>query len=215
MAATGVFIDVDDSSIYKPYIESLWWNKVSVGTSGTQPYVDLVFSPSSDIPNQQLLTFIVRALVANLEPTLEKDGRAPDLYSDMPASSVYHPYVQKATKMGVNCGPDRETAPIDYGPGLIRAANCTTRAQMATFVVRARRWTLFDPASATFYLDVPTTHKYYKYVETLHKYGVTAGTGPGLFSPDICIPREQMAVFIVKGFELQLDPRPGAPTGSG
>jgi hypothetical protein len=52
------------------------------------------------------------------------------------------------------------------------------------------------PAVATFPVDVPTNHPFFRYIEALAEAGITAGTGPGAFSPDDPVTRGQMAVFL-------------------
>jgi hypothetical protein len=52
------------------------------------------------------------------------------------------------------------------------------------------------PAVATFPVDVPTSHPFFRYIEALADAGITAGTGPGAFSPDDPVTRGQMAVFL-------------------
>jgi hypothetical protein len=53
-----------------------------------------------------------------------------------------------------------------------------------------------SPAVATFPVDVPTTHPFFRFIEALAASGVTAGCGPGVFCPDDPITRGQMAVFL-------------------
>lgn len=48
--------------------------------------------------------------------------------------------------------------------------------------------------------DVPEDAYYAPYVAWAYKYGVTAGTGDGKFSPDVFVTREQMATFFVNYF---------------
>lgn len=52
------------------------------------------------------------------------------------------------------------------------------------------------PGVATFPLDVPTNHPFFRYIEALADAGITAGTAPGEFSPDQAVTRGQMAVFL-------------------
>jgi S-layer family protein len=57
------------------------------------------------------------------------------------------------------------------------------------------------PAVATF-LDVPTTHGFFQFVEALAASGITAGCGSGNFCPDAPLTRGQMAVFLSKALGL-------------
>jgi len=57
------------------------------------------------------------------------------------------------------------------------------------------------PASATF-LDVPTSHPFFQFVEALAASGITSGCGGGNFCPDAPVTRGQMAVFLSKALGL-------------
>ncbi len=59
----------------------------------------------------------------------------------------------------------------------------------------ATTWTVHVGNSFT---DVPTTHPFYLYVETLFHMQVTSGCGPGLYCPATPVTRAQMAVFLLK-----------------
>jgi hypothetical protein len=52
------------------------------------------------------------------------------------------------------------------------------------------------PAVASFPVDVPTSHPFFRFVEALAAAGITGGTGPGRFSPDSPVTRGQMAAFL-------------------
>ncbi|HEY7574406.1 MAG TPA: S-layer homology domain-containing protein [Thermoanaerobaculia bacterium] len=58
------------------------------------------------------------------------------------------------------------------------------------------------PLVATFPVDVPTTHPFFRFVEALASSGITAGTGPGTFGPDDPVTRGQMAVFLAVALGL-------------
>ncbi len=57
------------------------------------------------------------------------------------------------------------------------------------------------PGTATF-LDVPTSHPFFQFVEALAKAGITSGCGGGNYCPDDPITRGQMAVFISRALGL-------------
>jgi glucose/arabinose dehydrogenase len=51
------------------------------------------------------------------------------------------------------------------------------------------------------FLDVPTTHFAYQYIQAVYNAGVTAGCGTRLYCPDATTTRAQMAVFLLKARE--------------
>jgi hypothetical protein len=58
------------------------------------------------------------------------------------------------------------------------------------------------PATATF-LDVPTNHVFFQFIEALAASGITGGCGGGNYCPDSSVTRGQMAVFLAKALGLQ------------
>jgi hypothetical protein len=55
-------------------------------------------------------------------------------------------------------------------------------------------------AVATF-PDVPTTHPFFHYVETIYQLGITGGCAGGNYCPTNPVTRAQMAVFLLKALE--------------
>jgi len=53
------------------------------------------------------------------------------------------------------------------------------------------------PANATF-LDVPTSHAFFQFIEALAASGVTAGCGGGNYCPNDPVTRGQLAVFLAR-----------------
>ena len=87
---------------------------------------------------------------------------------------------------------------------ILVSAPATLVANSAMFgaaVVTWRRVVPAGPATATFN-DVPTTHIFYRWIETLAASGITGGCGGGGYCPDAPITRGQMAVFIAQALGL-------------
>jgi hypothetical protein len=58
------------------------------------------------------------------------------------------------------------------------------------------------PAVATFPVDVPTSHPFFRFIEALAAAGITAGCNAGAFCPDQAVTRGQMAVFLAAALGL-------------
>jgi hypothetical protein len=58
------------------------------------------------------------------------------------------------------------------------------------------------PAVATFPVDVPTSHPFFRFIEALAAAGITAGCDVGEFCPDDPLTRGQMAVFLAAALGL-------------
>jgi len=77
-----------------------------------------------------------------------------------------------------------------------------TRAQMAVFMWKALHASEPPPACEGVFNDVPCPSQFADYVEGIYNEGITAGCGGGDYCPDASITNTQMAVFLVKAFEL-------------
>jgi hypothetical protein len=58
------------------------------------------------------------------------------------------------------------------------------------------------PAVASFPLDVPTTHPFFRFVEAMAASGLTGGCGAGSFCPDQAVTRGQLSVFLASALGL-------------
>jgi ABC-type transport system substrate-binding protein len=78
-----------------------------------------------------------------------------------------------------------------------------TRAQMAVFLLRARYGSNYTPPNATgVFADVPVGYWADDWIEQLAAESITGGCGAGIYCPDAPVTRAQMAVFLVRTFNL-------------
>lgn len=76
---------------------------------------------------------------------------------------------------------------------------------MAVLVLETLDSSFTPPASTTpFFGDVPASSPFWPWVEELARRGVVVGCGGGNYCPTSVVTREQMGVFIGKGFGLSL-----------
>jgi hypothetical protein len=85
------------------------------------------------------------------------------------------------------------------GGNLFEPNRKITRAEFTALMVRALQIT---EASSTAFEDVPASSWYAKDVSIAYKAGIIQGTSRSKFSPDVTITREEMAVLIVRSYEL-------------
>jgi hypothetical protein len=113
-------------------------------------------------------------------------------------------YIQGVYDDGITAGCQAPGEALRFCP-----RQTIPRGQMAVFVEKGKRGAAFvpPPCSGTF-VDVacpPTpSDPYGDWIELLFTDGVTAGcqTDPALFCPGQAIPNEQMAVFLVRAFQI-------------
>jgi hypothetical protein len=76
---------------------------------------------------------------------------------------------------------------------------------MAVFLLRAKHGAGYDPPAPTgLFMDVPVSQPSTKWIEQLAREGITGGCGGGNFCPDDPVTRGQMAVFLVRAFNLPM-----------
>lgn len=76
-------------------------------------------------------------------------------------------------------------------------------ASLVLYKVRAQ-WVrqVSPPPAAARFLDVPTNHPFFRFVEALAASGITGGCGGNLYCPDAAVTRGQMAVFLATALGL-------------
>jgi len=110
-------------------------------------------------------------------------------FNDAPDNYLYFTEIGLMSAHGITNG---------CSPGLFCVEAPTSRSQMAAFVIRSIGE--FDPpvpVGQTF-VDVPPTNPFFPFVERLAALGITSGCSPGHYCPDQDIPRDQMAVFVIR-----------------
>jgi hypothetical protein len=81
--------------------------------------------------------------------------------------------------------------------------NPVTRAQMAVFLLKAKHGSSYMPPAATgVFSDVPVGYWADRWIEQLALEVITSGCGPETYCPESDVTRAQMAVFLVKAFNL-------------
>lgn len=116
-------------------------------------------------------------------------GQTNTEFADVSPGQYFAGAVYWATANAVTAGYSAE------GPLFAPALNCT-RGQMVTFLWRAAGCPEPEEILSPF-LDVQnTTDYYYRAVLWAVERGITAGTGPGLFSPNATVSRAQTVTFL-------------------
>lgn len=123
-------------------------------------------------------------------------------FADVKSGSWYEAAVLYARANGFFDGTSATTFEPD-GP--------MTRAMFVTVLGRMAGVKAADYGGATGFADVKEGAWYAPFVKWAARYGITAGTGNGAFSPNGEITREEMAVFFVRYFET-FDAMPKADT---
>ena len=114
--------------------------------------------------------------------------RPPASFNDI-AGDVHAANIVAVAEFGVAAG---------YPDGSFRPGAAVTRGQMASFLVRA----LDLPSTSTGSLSDIAGHTHEASIRSLAAWGITTGYPDGTFRPNSPVSREQMATFLVRGFEF-------------
>jgi hypothetical protein len=129
-----------------------------------------------------------------LNVTLTGSGVGGQVFGDVSPFSFAENHINSMFYNGITLGCS--AAPLLFCPNEL-----VTRGQMAAFIIRAREGEpQTGPATPTF-SDVLPGHLFFRHVERMAALKITLGIGNGLYGPDLNIPREQMAAFIVRALE--------------
>ena len=113
----------------------------------------------------------------------------------MPLSNGFAKWIEQLANESITAG---------CGNGNYCPNASVTRAQMAVFLLKSKHGLGYVPpaATGTLFTDVPASNGFAKWIEQLANEGISGGCGAGNFCPEAPVTRAQMAVFLVKAFEL-------------
>ncbi len=183
------FADVSETYWAKSYIESLYYAGITSGC-GLDPSV--VFCPDSVVTRAQMAVFLLRSIHGPSYIPPEVDGSTG--FNDVPVDHSVAAWIKQLAAEGITGG---------CGSGNYCPDATVTRDQMAVFLLRAKYTSAYIPPSATgVFTDVPVDYWAAPWIEQLASEGITGGCGIGNYCPNGPVTRSQMAVFLVRTFDL-------------
>ena len=199
----SVFHDVDPTNPKSPYITSLYAHGYAIGCNN-DPFE---FCPWQKLTRAEMAVLIVRA---HNGPDFEPDEPQQVLFVDVDLSAWYAPWVHQLYQDGYTAGCS--TQPLRFCPDEL-----VTKAELAVFIVRAihRAEPGYQPPPAQgLFVDADPQVWWAKWAEEAYNAGIMSACG-GVhslrFCPDIAETRRQVAVYMVRGFDLPLPPEPEDP----
>jgi hypothetical protein len=182
------FLDVPQADIFHDYVEKLFRNGVTAGCGAG------AYCRDFPVTRAQMAVFLLKAKLGS--------GYAPPpctgmVFNDVPCTGgIFDPWIEDLAGRGITggCGGG------DYCP-----ANPVTRAQMAVFLLKTDLGSSYVPpaCTGTVFNDVPCTGGIFDpWIEDLAGRNITGGCGGGNYCPADPNTRGQMAVFLVKTFDL-------------
>ncbi|MBI5964614.1 MAG: S8 family serine peptidase [Chloroflexi bacterium] len=182
------FADVPNTHTAWQYIERLYISGIT-GGCGTGP---LIYCPGTNVTRAQMAVFILRAEHGASYVPPPATGT---VFTDVPVGSFGAAFIEQLKAEGITSG----CTPTTFCP------NATiTRGQMAVFLLRGEHGSAYIPPSATgtVFTDVTVSTPYAAFIEQLFAEGITSGCGGGNYCPSSPVTRAEMAVLLVRTFNL-------------
>lgn len=142
------------------------------------------------------------------EPAAEPDAAIPARFIDVSENHRFYAPIDWMRRTGLST-VIRTSEGIAYWP---KAR--LSREAMAAFLFRASGETDYEPPASSYFVDVPTGHKFYREISWLRATGITTGIrgSQGLeFQPSTRLSRQAMAAFM---YRAAGSPNYSAPTTS-
>jgi uncharacterized repeat protein (TIGR03803 family) len=179
------FLDVEPADSFHDYIESIFRNGITAGCGAGD------YCRNSSVTRAQMAVFLLKAKHGSIYLPPACTG----VFGDVACPSTFADWIEQLAAEGITGG---------CGNGNYCPNNPVQRDQMAVFLLKAEHGSAYvpPPCAATFG-DVTCPSLFADWIERLAAEGITGGCGGGNYCPTNSNTRGQMAVFLVKTFNLQ------------
>jgi LasA protease len=186
----GIFDDVPFDGFARAQIETIYNDGITGGCSA----LPLSYCPETTVTRAQMAVFLERGIHGSSynPPIVGGDTGFEDVLPDYWAAAWIKQLAVDGITGGCGSGKYCPEAPV-------------TRAQMAVFLLRSKYGSSYSPPTvggSTGFTDVDTTYWAAAWIKQLVAEGITAGCGSDTYCPDAPVTRAQMAVFLVRTFNL-------------
>ena len=186
----GTFWDVHLNYWAWDFIERLY-NAGITGGCSTNP---IRYCPETIVNRAQMAVFLLRGIHGSSYNPPAVGGSTG--FGDVPTNYWAAAWIKQLAAEGITGG---------CGNGNYCPEVPVTRSQMAVFLLRSKYGASYTPPAvggSTGFGDVPTYYWAAAWIKQLVAEGITAGCGAGTYCPENPVTRAQMAVFLVRTFNL-------------
>ncbi len=184
------FADVAVSYWAFAWIERLYAAGIT-GGCGTSP---VRYCPDTTVTRDQMAVFLLKGIHgSSYSPPIVGGSTG---FGDVPTTYWAAAWIKQLAAERITGG---------CGSGNYCPSDAVTRDQMAVFLLKSKYGTSYSPppvGGSTGFSDVPTTHWAAAWIKQLAAEGITGGCGAEIYCPGSPVTRAQMAVFLVKTFNL-------------
>jgi len=185
-----IFFDVPYSYWAWEWIETLYRNGVTNGCSTNPP----MYCPEDAVTRAQMAVFLERGVHgSDYQPPAVGSSTG---FNDVSTGYWAAAWIKQLAADGITLGCGNN----NYCP-----EELVTRAQMAIFLLRAKHGAGYTPPAvggSTGFNDLSTDYWAAAWIKQLAAEAITSGCGSGNYCPDNNVTRAEMAVFLVRTFNL-------------
>lgn len=181
------FADVASNYWAWQYIERLYNSGITGGCS-TNP---LSYCPTNPVTRAQMAVFLLKGIHGSSFTPPAVGGSTG--FSDVDITHWAAAWIKQLAAESITGG---------CGSGIYCPENTVTRAQMAVFLLKAMHGASYSPPNVSPTFGDTSSHWAEDWIEQLAVEGITSGCAAGLYCPENPVTRDQMAVFLVKAFNL-------------
>ena len=180
------FSDVNDLNWYAPFVYRLSDMGITTGCGAG------AYCPAGNVTRAEMAVFLLRTIYGGAYTPPTATGT---MFADVPSTHWAAAWIEKLAVDGISTG---------CGGGNFCPNSNVTRAEMAIFLLKSEHGSAYNPpaATGTMFGDVPSTYWAAKWVEQLSNEGISTGCGGGNFCPGANVTRAEMAVFLIRMYEL-------------
>ena len=166
----------------------------AAGITGGCALNPLRYCPEAPVTRAQMAVFLERGVHgSSYTPPAVSDSTG---FGDVPNDYWAGAWIKQLSADGITSG---------CGNGNYCPENAVTRAQMAVFLLRSEHGASYTPPAvgdSTGFGDVPNDYWAGAWIKQLVTEGITSGCGTDTYCPESPVTRAQMAVFLVRTFNL-------------
>jgi len=152
----------------------------------------LKYCPEDSVTRAQMAIFLLKGIhgPSYSPPTVGSSTG----FADVATSHWAAAWIKQLAVEGITGG---------CGTGIYCPESSVTRAEMSIFLLRARHGSGYAPSAAVgLFTDVPAGYWARNWIEQLAVEAITSGCGSGNYCPEDPVTRAQMAIFLVRTFNL-------------